>query len=128
VRRDFSDLQGLRVLAVEDEFIVHVMLEDMLAELGCEIVGSASRVTDALGMIPSLKLDAAVLDINIGGAKVYPVAQALAERDVPLVFATGYGKAGISDAWRNRPIVQKPYHLHQLADALARATTHPRIV
>jgi CheY-like chemotaxis protein len=125
VRTDFSDLQGLRVLVVEDEFIVLVMLEEMLSELGCEIAGSVSRVAEALKLIPSLKLDAAVLDINLGGAKVYPVAEALAARNVPIIFATGYGCAGILERWQDRPVVQKPYGLYQLADALWEATTAP---
>jgi len=115
-------LKGLRILLVEDEFIILVMLEDMLAELGCELAGSASRLSDALAIVPHSAIDAAVLDINLGADTVYPLAEALAAQNVPIVFSTGYGLVGISDAWKSRPILQKPYQLDQLAAALTAAT------
>ncbi len=127
MKAGFSNLEGLRVFVVEDEFIVLIMLENMLAELGCEIVGSASRLAQALGMISDRAIDAAVLDINLGGTEVYPVAEALAARNVPIVFSTGYGYAGVSAPWRSRPILQKPFHPHQLAAALTQARAKARV-
>lgn len=118
----FPDLRGLRVFVVEDEFVVLIQLEDMLAELGCDVVGSASRLGDALAMLPERVIDVAVLDINLGGAKVYPVAEILAARNVPILFSTGYGNVGVSEPWRSRPILQKPYRIDQLAAALRQVT------
>jgi CheY-like chemotaxis protein len=118
----FPDLRGLRVFVVEDEFVVLVQLEDMLTELGCDVVGSASRLGDALAMLPERVIDVAVLDINLGGAKVYPVAEILAARNVPILFSTGYGNVGVSEPWSSRPILQKPYRIDQLAEALRQVT------
>lgn len=120
-------MKGLRVFLVEDEFIVLVMLEDMLAELGCEVAGSASRLSDALTMVSLGAIDAAVLDINLNGETVYPLAEALTAKNVPIVFSTGYGAVGLSDPWRRRPILQKPYRTDELAAALTRATAQSRL-
>jgi CheY-like chemotaxis protein len=114
-----SLLKGLRVLAVEDEFPVLILLEDMLAELGCEVAGSASRIGEALEMLRKQEFGAAVLDVNVAGEMVYPVAQALAALRVPIVFSTGYGMRGVHEDWRDRPILQKPYRVDDLAKALA---------
>jgi CheY-like chemotaxis protein len=114
-------LKGLRVVVVEDETLVAILLEDMLAELGCTVLGTAHRVGKALELIAATTPDAAVLDVNIAGDEVYPVAEALAARNVPIVFATGYGARGLTDAWRDRPIVQKPFHMEHLLQGLLRA-------
>jgi CheY-like chemotaxis protein len=116
-----NPLSGLRVLAVEDEFPVLLLLEEMLIELGCEIAGSASRVGEALGMLAQEVPAAAVLDVNVAGVKVYPVAQALTTLGVPIVFSTGYGEHGVDEAWRKHPILQKPYRVEDLARALLTA-------
>jgi CheY-like chemotaxis protein len=115
-------LAGLKVLAVEDESLVAMQLEDMLFDFGCEVVGLAMRFSKALELAGSLpEIDFAVLDVNIGGDKVYPVAEALRARAVPIVFATGYGKAGVDPAWHDCPIVQKPYTSQELASHIAAA-------
>src|SRR4051794_22900016 len=85
-------LSGRRVLVVEDEMIVAWLLQDMLADLGCAVVGPAARVSQALAMIDAEAIDAAVLDVNLNGQKSYPVADALAARGMPFVFSTGYGR------------------------------------
>ena len=103
------------------ETMVAILLEDMLTELGCEVLWTAHRVPRALDLVAQSKPDAAVLDVNIAGDEVYPVAQALAERDIPFVFATGYGARGLSDPWRGRPIVQKPFQLEHLSRCLLKA-------
>ena len=114
-------LQGVRVIVVEDETLVAILLEDMLTELGCEVLWTAHRVPRALDLVAQSTPDAAVLDVNIAGDEVYPVAQALAERDIPFVFATGYGARGLTDAWRGRPIVQKPFQVEHLSRCLLTA-------
>jgi CheY-like chemotaxis protein len=115
-------LKGLRVFVVEDEYTILVGIEDMLGQLGCELFGSASRLKEALGMIDQGTPDLAILDINLNGEMVYPLAEALAARGVPIVFATGYLDGDVSEPWRTRPIVTKPYRLEQIAAAFRLAT------
>jgi len=106
-----GDLQGLRVLIVEDETLVAMLLEDMLSDHGCVIAGAANRMLQALEMIEDEALDiqAAVLDVNLAGEPSFPLAERLAAKGVPFVFATGYGAGGLPDAWRDRPTLQKPF-------------------
>jgi two-component SAPR family response regulator len=118
-------LKGLGVIVVEDETLVAILLEDMLTELGCAVLGTAQRVAKAVDLVRKTTPDAAVLDVNIAGEEVYPVAEALAARDIPFVFATGYGIRGLDDSWRDRPIVQKPFQVEQLARALLAALSPP---
>jgi CheY-like chemotaxis protein len=89
-------LKGLRVLVAEDEALVAFQLEDMLAELGCAVIGPASRVGQALDLLGRERVDAAVLDVNVAGELVYPVADALTAQGLPYIFATGYGAAGLT--------------------------------
>ena len=114
-------LNGLRVLVIEDETLLSMLLEDMLSELGCVIAGSASTVASALKAVDATAAGAAVLDLNLGGEKSDAVAEQLAARGVPFVVATGYGDDRVPDPWRNRPILQKPFGQEQLARALTRA-------
>jgi CheY-like chemotaxis protein len=115
---DFVTLRGCRTLIVEDEFAVLIMLEDTLAELGCNVVATASSLADALALAADVIVDVAILDVNLSrGEKVYPVAQLLTERRIPIVFSTGYGAAGLEEKWRRFPTLQKPY----LDDDLRRA-------
>jgi two-component SAPR family response regulator len=119
-------LKGLRVIVVEDETLVAILLEDMLSELGCTVVGTAHRVPKALDLVSQTTPDAAVLDVNIAGDEVYPVAEALAARNIPFVFATGYGARGLSGTWRERPIVQKPFQVEHLSQGLLAALGPPQ--
>jgi CheY-like chemotaxis protein len=114
-----SGLSGRRVLVVEDEVMVSWVLEDMLAELGCEVVGPAARVSQALAMVEAETVDLAVLDVNLNGQKSFPVADALVARGVPFVFSTGYNKDSIPDTYKVFPIMQKPYDQANLSLALA---------
>ncbi|MEF2073858.1 response regulator [Consotaella aegiceratis] len=121
-------LAGLRVFLVEDEALVAMQLEDMLIDFGCEVVGLAMRLNKALEMLEQLHdIDVAVLDVNLGGERVYPVAEKLCGRGVPIVFATGYGRSGVDVDWRHCRILQKPYTSNQLAAYIesARAGTDP---
>jgi CheY-like chemotaxis protein len=113
-------LQGLRVLVVEDEALVSMLLEDMLADHGCEVAATASRIAQALDLIAdeALTFDAAILDVNLGGEPIFPVAEALAARGAPFVFATGYGAGGLPEAWRSRPTLQKPFSHEDVGRAL----------
>jgi CheY-like chemotaxis protein len=116
-----NSLRGVRVFVVEDEFAVLLLVEDMLTELGCELAGAASRMPEAIHMARTAVFDAAVLDVNINGEVIDPLADVLATRKVPMVFSTGYGRGGINARWRDHPVLQKPYRLEELAAALKRA-------
>ncbi len=115
-----SPSAGLCVMVVEDESLVLFNLEDMLAEMGCTIVGPAMRLEEAQALARStMEADVALLDVNLGGQQVFPVAEILAGRGIPFVFATGYGREGLPEEWRGRPVLPKPYTEQELASALA---------
>ena len=118
-----SPFSGRRVLLVEDEMIVAWLLEDMLADLGCAVIGPAASVDQALAMIDAEAFDAAVLDVNLDGQMSYPVADALTARGMPFVFSTGYDKDTLRDGYRTFPVLQKPFHRSELGDALAKLLT-----
>ena len=113
-------LTGVRVLLVEDETLVAMLLEDMIADLGGTVIASASRVAGALKVVEddATAIDLAVLDVNLGGEEAFPVATALAERGVPFAFSTGYGNSGLPDPWRSRPTLQKPFTQDQVTAVL----------
>ncbi len=99
------------------------LLEDMLADLGCAVVGPASSVNQALAMINAESIDAAVLDVNLNGQMSYPIADTLAARGVPFVFSTGYDKDMLLGGYRTFPVLQKPFHRSELSDTLAKLLT-----
>ncbi len=111
-------LQGLRVLVVEDETLVAMLVEEYLADFGCVVAFSARRVGKALQAARNLELDAAVLDVNVAGESVSPIAEALEERQVPFLFASGYGVKGVEERWAARPVLQKPFSAKELQAAL----------
>ena len=112
-------LQGLRVLVVEDEALIASFIEDFLLDLGCEVIGPAMHMKDAIQLAREAAIDGATLDVNIVGEKVYPVADILTERGIPYVFMTGYGVAGLRASDSGHPVLQKPYRLEHLCDILA---------
>jgi len=118
-----SPFSGYRVLVVEDEMIVAWLLEDMLADLGCTVVGPAARVNQALAMIDAEAIDVAVLDVNLNGQKSYPVADALAARGMPFVFSTGYETESLPSDYQSLPLLQKPFKRSELGDTLAKLLT-----
>ena len=120
MNRPFSNR---RVLLVEDEMLVAWLIEDMLADLGCAVIGPASSVNQALAMIDAEAIDAAVLDLNLNGQMSYPVADALAAHRVPFVISTGYDKDTLPDDYRACPVLQKPIHRSELSDTLAKLLT-----
>lgn len=115
-----SPIAGKRILLVEDEFLVAMMAEDMLAELGARPVGPAHRLEEGLALAREAELDGAVLDINLGGARSDAIAEVLAARGVPFVFATGYGRSA-APAGLEAEVIDKPYSLEKLSAALAEA-------
>lgn len=106
-----------RVLVVEDETVVSFLVEDMLLDIGCREVVHAADIGNALRLTDS-GIDFAVLDVNLGRENVYPVAERLTARGIPFLFATGYGRAGLEPAWRDRPVIQKPFRRELLAEAM----------
>lgn len=106
---DRDELAGLRVLVVEDDAMLAMALELTLFDLGCEVVGPASSLGEAAPLAHEAAIDGAILDVNLAGEKVYPIADILADRGIPFVFTTGYGAACLRDCDRERPVLQKPY-------------------
>ncbi len=120
-------LQGLRILVVEDEALIAMMIEDVLGGFGCEIVGPVARLASAQQAARTREFDCAVLDVNLGGQSVHPVAEILAQRDIPFIFVTGYGTAGPDGRFDDRPVLQKPFKPTELRAALAElAADRPR--
>lgn len=115
------DLSGRRVLVVEDESRIAMLIRDTLEDLGCEVVGIAARFDDALEKATSLPFDVALLDVNLNGEPSYPIAQALAERGRAFVFATGYGTSNLPESLHNAPVLQKPFLRSDLERALRAA-------
>lgn len=117
-------MAGKRILIVEDEPIVAMCLEDALEALGCVPVGPVSRLEDGLMLARSETLDAAILDINLGGERSYPIAEALREREIPFVFASGYGAPDPAQGM-GEPLMEKPYSERDVRAALERLLHRP---
>lgn len=111
-----SASSGNRVLLVEDEMILMLELDQVLSEAGFEVVGPAARVSKALDLIDSKPIDAAIVDVNLGGEKSYPIADALMARQVPFFFLTGYDS--LEEGYQSIPRLQKPIHPGQLKEML----------
>lgn len=109
---------AVRILLVEDEMLIALYIEDMLADLGFEVVGPAMRLEPALLMAREAVFDLAIVDINLANEKSFPIADALRERGIPFIFATGYGTNGLDDAYRGTRTLQKPFESEDLARAI----------
>lgn len=112
-----TGLDGKRILVVEDDPILSITLEDVLIEAGAVVIGPVAWLSEALDLAGSAQLDVAVLDVNINGGHSYSVAEQLAARGIPFLFATGYAKEGLQTALA-APILHKPYSPQQLHNAL----------
>jgi CheY-like chemotaxis protein len=110
-----------RVLVVEDEAAVSILIEDMLADFGTEIIGPAGGMDEALRLAGKENLDLAILDINLRGQETYPVAEVLGTRGIPFIFATGYSTAALPERFRDSPRLQKPFSLRSFQDTLKEA-------
>src|SRR5581483_2284668 len=104
-----DDVTGCRILVVEDEMLIAMMIEEILMDLDCVIVGPASRVDAAVQLAKTEPLDAAILDVSIRGGKVYPVAEQLLARGIPFIFASGYGDWALPEAFQTQPRLTKPF-------------------
>ena len=113
-----SELNGKQVLIVEDEMLLALDLEDILAAAGCKVVGPAMRLETALSLAADAAIDLAVLDINLHGARSYPVADILMDRGIPFLFASGYGHAEDVTRYGDIMTLSKPYSPDQIQDAL----------
>jgi DNA-binding response OmpR family regulator len=112
-------LRGVRIFVVEDEMMVSMLLEELLGEQGCELVGPVARLGKAIDLASTEKIDVALLDCNIDGKQVYPVAEILADRGIPFAFVSGYGGDYLDGLYRDRPILQKPFHAADLEKVVA---------
>ncbi|TCV67358.1 response regulator [Neorhizobium sp. S3-V5DH] len=121
-----SEFSGIKVLVVEDEGFVALLIEDMLSDLGCEIVASVAELQEACAVAAAEEIDLAVLDVNLGGERSFPVAEVLLERGVPFIFSTGYGTAGLPEEFIGRPVLAKPFSAKALEATLAVALGVPQ--
>jgi CheY-like chemotaxis protein len=107
-------ISGNRVMIVEDEALVAMVVTESLTTLGCTVVGPFSRCSEAIAAIEADDIDAAILDVNLDGEMVYPLADMLADRGVPFIFVTGYGAESIDRRFKHIPVIQKPVERHVL--------------
>ena len=121
VSQEQHSSRRFRVLVVEDEMLLAMLMEDSLMDCGCDVVGPVARVADGVKLASSERLDGAILDINIAGTEVFPVAFELARRGVPFIFVSGYDSHNLPEAWRGRPILKKPFRPRDLARNMAKA-------
>jgi DNA-binding response OmpR family regulator len=109
----------LRLLVVEDEMMVAMLVEDMIRDSGWDVAGPAMNLAQALELARNADIDGAVLDLNLGGdVSSLPVAAVLRERGIPFIFATGYGSGGDTRGFKDAPVVRKPFSSRQLIGAL----------
>ncbi len=118
-------LVGKRVLIVEDKMLVALMIEDFLIDLGCSTIGPCSSVATALDAVRTEAFDLAVLDVNLDGETVYPVAEILAERHIPFLFLSGYGDEALPPEHRDWKVCAKPFRGDDLATMLSAALEAP---
>jgi DNA-binding NtrC family response regulator len=118
IQQQGGSTKGARVLVVEDEAMIRMLLEDMLGELGFTVAAQAARVEEALEAANTVAFDVAILDVNLNGQTIVPVAEALDARGMPFVFATGYGELNLPEAFRNRPTLKKPFQMDGLVRTL----------
>jgi DNA-binding response OmpR family regulator len=110
-----STPKGGSVFLVEDEVMIRMMVADMLDELGYSIAAEAGEINEAIRLAQSTDFDIAILDVNVNGKVISPVASVIEARNRPFIFATGYGAQGLPEEYRNRPALQKPFQMETLA-------------
>ncbi|WP_426124274.1 response regulator [Pararhizobium sp. PWRC1-1] len=121
MEQQVSEPKVKRILVVEDEVLLAMQLEDLLIEMGHEVVGPAIRIPEALEFARQAHFDFAVLDINVAGSQSFPIADILSARAIPFVFATGYGAEGFPPEYCDHPTLQKPYEPRELQQAIESA-------
>ncbi|HEY8335234.1 MAG TPA: response regulator [Tardiphaga sp.] len=110
---------GGLVFLVEDEVMIRMMVADMLDELGYSVAAEAGEINEAIRLAEITEFDIAILDVNVNGKVISPVADVIQARNRPFVFATGYGAQGLPENYRDRPTLQKPFQMETLAQVLA---------
>jgi CheY-like chemotaxis protein len=110
---------GCSVFLVEDEVMIRMMVADMLEELGYSVAAEAGEIGEAVRLAQSTEFDLAILDVNVNGKVISPVAEVIASRNRPFIFATGYGAQGLPEEFRDRPTLQKPFQMETLAQVLS---------
>jgi DNA-binding response OmpR family regulator len=110
--------QGGSVFLVEDEVMIRMMVADMLQELGFSVAAEAGEINEAMKLAESAEFDVAILDVNVNGKVISPVAELIRARSRPFIFATGYGSSGLPEEYRDRPALQKPFQIETLAKML----------
>ncbi len=110
-----SQSPGGAVFLVEDEVLIRMMVADMLEELGYRVVAEAGEIGEAIKLAESADFDIAILDVNVNGKVITPVAELIKARQRPFIFATGYGSSGLPEEYRDQPALQKPFQLETLA-------------
>lgn len=98
-----------RILVLEDDPLISTLIHDWLTELGCETIGPVHSVKDAFGLIGSIAIDGAILDISLGDEDCYPIADRLRERGIPIAFATGHGAGSVPDRFKGALMLPKPF-------------------
>jgi DNA-binding response OmpR family regulator len=111
---------GGSVFLVEDEAMIRMMVADMLEELGYSIVAETGEIEQALKLARTANFDIAILDVNVNGKLISPVAEVIEARNRPFIFATGYGAQGLPPEYRDRPALQKPFQMENLAIMIER--------
>ena len=106
---------GGSVFLVEDEVMIRMMVADMLEELGYRVVAEAGEIGEAMKLAQTADFDIAILDVNVNGKVISPVAELISARKRPFIFATGYGSSGLPEEYRDRPALQKPFQIETLA-------------
>ncbi|MCL2713589.1 MAG: response regulator [Alphaproteobacteria bacterium] len=112
---------GSSILLVEDEVIIRLMVADMLVELGYRIAAETGDINEALRLAQSTSFDLAILDVNVNGRTILPVADLLRARGLPFIFATGYGSSSLPESYRDRPALEKPFQLEALSRTIEAA-------
>lgn len=107
-----------RVLVVEDEYFIRMLLEDMLADIGYTVTAAVGTIDEATECAGKDDFDAAILDVNLDGYDIFPVADILTKRHRPFIFVTGYGQSSLPAKYRDQPTLQKPFQAEQLKTAL----------
>ena len=108
-----------RVLVVEDEYLIRILVEDMLADLGYDVAAAVGTFAEASAQAAKGEFDAAILDVNLDGRDIYPIADILAKRGLPFVFVTGYGERSLAAPYRDHLVLPKPFQAGQLKDVLS---------
>ncbi|MGB8400764.1 response regulator [Bradyrhizobium sp.] len=111
--------ESCAVFLVEDEIMIRMMVADMLEQLGCSVVAEVGEIGEAIKLAQFTEFDLAILDVNVNGKLITPVAALIRARNRPFIFATGYGSSGLPEEYRDRPTLQKPFQLETLAAAIA---------